>query len=106
MTNNQLTTFGQFIRKLREEANLPLRKVAHELDIDQSQLAKIERDERQPNKEIIKRIAGFFNQDEHQLTISYLSDMIAYQIKDEEDGLEALKVAEKKVRYIKTKTNQ
>lgn len=106
MSNNKLTTFGEFIRKLREESNLPLRKVAHELDIDQSQLAKIERDERQPSKEIIKRIAKFFNQDEHQLTITFLSDMIAYQIKDEEDGLEALKVAEKKVRYIKTKTNQ
>lgn len=105
MTNNQLTTFGTFIRNLREEANLPLRKVAHELDIDQSQLAKIERDERQPNKEIIKRIAKFFKQDEHQLTITFLSDMIAYQIKDEEDGLEALKVAEEKVRYIKNKTN-
>jgi transcriptional regulator with XRE-family HTH domain len=106
MSNNKLTTFGEFIRKLREESNLPLRKVAHELDIDQSQLAKIERDERQPSKEIIKRIAKFFNQDEHQLTITFLSDMIAYQIKDEEDGLEALKVAEKKVKYIKTKTNQ
>ena len=106
MSNNKLTTFGEFIRKLREESNLPLRKVAHELDIDQSQLAKIERDERQPNKEIIKRIAKFFNRDEHQLTITFLSDMIAYQIKDEEDGLEALKVAEKKVKYIKTKTNQ
>jgi HTH-type transcriptional regulator, competence development regulator len=106
MTNNKLTTFGEFIRNLREAANLPLRKVAHELDIDQSQLAKIERDKRQPNKEIIKRIAKFFKQDEHQLTITFLSDMIAYQIKDEEDGLEALKVAEEKVKYIKTKTNQ
>ena len=106
MSNNQLTTFGEFIRKMREESKLPLRKVAHELDIDQSQLAKIERDERQPNKEIIKRIAKFFNQDEHQLTITFLSDKIAYQIKDEEDGLEALKVAEKKVKYIKTKAKQ
>ena len=106
MTNNQLTTFGEFIRRLREDANLPLRKVAHELDIDQSQLAKIERDERQPNKEIIKRIANFFKQDEHQLTITFLSDLIVYQILDEEDGLEALKVAEKKVKYIQTKNNQ
>jgi transcriptional regulator with XRE-family HTH domain len=106
MTKNKLTTFGEFIRNLREESKLPLRKVAHELDIDQSQLAKIERDERQPNKEIIKRIAKFFKQDEHKLTVTYLSDMIAYQILDEEDGLEALKVAEQKLNYIKTKTNK
>ena len=101
-----MTTFGEFIRQLREEANLPLRKVAAVLDIDQSQLAKIERGERQPSKVIIKRIANFFKQDEHQLTIVHLSDIIAYQIIDEEDGLEALKVAEKKVKYIKTKNNQ
>lgn len=103
MTNKNLTTFGEFIRKLREDSNLPLRKVAHELDIDQSQLAKIERDERQPTKELVKRIAKVFKQDEHQLTITYLSDIIAYQILDEEDGLQALKVAEKKVNYIKSK---
>ena len=106
MTKNNMTTFGEFIRQLREEANLPLRKVAAVLDIDQSQLAKIERGERQPSKVIIKRIANFFKQDEHQLTIVHLSDIIAYQIIDEEDGLEALKVAEKKVKYIKTKNNQ
>ena len=106
MTNNKLTTFGEFIRNLREESKLPLRKVAHELDIDQSQLSKIERDERQPNKEIIKRIAKFFKQDEHKLTITFLSDLIAYQVKDEEDGLEALKVAEQKVKYNKTKTTK
>jgi transcriptional regulator with XRE-family HTH domain len=106
MTNNKLTTFGEFIRNLREEANLPLRKVAAELDIDQSQLAKIERDERQPTKEIIKLIAKFFKQNEHELNITYLSDRIAYQILDEEDGLEALKVAEKKVKYIQTKRTQ
>jgi transcriptional regulator with XRE-family HTH domain len=106
MTNNNLSTFGEFIRQLREESKLPLRKVAAVLDIDQSQLAKIERGERQPSRVIIKEIAKFFKQDEHQLTITYLSDAIAYQIINEEDGLEALKVAEEKVIYFKTKNNQ
>lgn len=103
MTKHNLTTFGQFIRQLRESSNLPLRKVAAELDIDQSQLAKIERDERQPSKYIIKRIAGFFKQNEQQLTITYLSDIIAYQIMDEEDGIEILKIAEQKLKYHKQK---
>jgi len=106
MTNHKLTTFGEFIRKLREDSKLPLRKVAAELDIDQSQLAKIERDERQPTKVIIKLIAKFFKQDEHELNITFLSDRIAYQLLDEEDGLESLKVAEKKVKYIKTQINK
>jgi len=101
MTKNNLTTFGEYIRKLRDEEGLPLRKVAAELDIDPSQLAKIERNERLPTKELIKQIAIFFKQDVHELKIHFLSDQIAFQILDEEDGIKALKVAEKKVEYLK-----
>jgi len=36
-------TFGEYIRRLREEMNLPLRKVAAQLDVDTSTLSKIER---------------------------------------------------------------
>ena len=32
-------TFGEYIRRLREEKNLPLRKVAAQLDIDTSTLS-------------------------------------------------------------------
>ena len=39
-------TFGDYIRKRREEIELPLRKVAAHLDIDTSTLSKVERGER------------------------------------------------------------
>lgn len=95
-----MSSFGEQIRTLREEVELPLRKVAAFLDIDPSLLGKIERNERQPSRYIIKQIALFFKIDEKSLIRQFVSDQIAYKI-IEEDDMEILKVAEKKVMYLK-----
>jgi transcriptional regulator with XRE-family HTH domain len=52
-----VTSFGEYIRSLRETAGLPIRKIAAQLDIDPSLLGKIERNERQPTREQIASIA-------------------------------------------------
>lgn len=105
MTKHKITSFGEFIRELRETAGLPLRKVAAQLDIDPSLLGKIERNERQPTKNIISGIAKIFKQDERQLHKEYISDQIAYKIIDEGADIDTLKVAEQKVKYLKNKNN-
>ena len=46
-TKNSVTTFGEQLRSLREQAELSLRQVSVEIGIDTSLLAKIERNERQ-----------------------------------------------------------
>ena len=96
-------SIGEQIRKLREEQGLPLRKVAAELDIDQSILSKIERGERKASKKQIIQIARIFHADEKELLINYLSDKVLYELIDEELATDALKVAEKKIEYIKMK---
>ena len=53
MDSKKNKSFGDFIRYYREKANLPLRTVADDLNIDHSLLGKIERNERQPTKEFI-----------------------------------------------------
>jgi len=103
MAKDKLISFGEQIRTLREEAELPLRKVAAHLDIDPSLLGKIERNERQPNKELIKQIASFYKIDEQSLIRQFVSDQIAYKIIEEEGDIEILKVAEKKVNYLQNK---
>lgn len=103
MSKQKISTFGEYIRQLRENAGLPLRKVAAQLDIDPSILGKIERNDRQPSKEQIKKLAVIFDQDENYLLSEYLSDQIAYKILEEEGDLNVLKVAEKKVTYLKSK---
>jgi len=101
-TLKEITTFGEHLRKLRENAGLTLKDVAAKISIDVSLLAKIERNERQPTKQIIKQVSIFFNVNEKDLQIEFLSDMIAYKILEEEADLRILKVAEKKLSYLKT----
>ena len=101
MEKKKITSFGEYIRSLRENENLPLRKVAAQLDIDPSLLGKFERNERQPPKDIILAIARIFHQDAKYLLDEYLSDQIAYKIISENAGIEILKAAEKKVTYFK-----
>jgi transcriptional regulator with XRE-family HTH domain len=97
-------TFGETVKKLREERQLPLREVAEALSIDTSMLGKIEKNNRKPTKQLIEKFAKFFKVSDRDLTIAFLSDTVAYQVMDEEDfASEVLKAAEKKVKYLKTK---
>ena len=99
-------SFGEHIRKLREENGLPLRKVAAVLDIDPSTLSKIERGERSANKEMIPFLAELFKEDAETLGLILLSDKVAYDLMQEENPNEILKVAEEKIKYLRTKSYQ
>lgn len=103
MSKNKVTTFAEQVRTLREESQLSLREVAEKIGIDTSLLGKIERNERQPTKEQIKQVAKYFKLDERDMLKEYLSDQIAYKILEEEADLDTLKVAERKIQYLKAK---
>ncbi len=104
-TVKNITSFGEHLRNLRESQSLTLKNVAEQIGIDTSLLAKIERNERQPTKLIISQVAEYFNVDKKELQTEFLSDQIAYKILDEEADIEILKVAEEKVKYLKTVNN-
>ncbi len=96
-------TFGDTIKTLREEKKLTLREVSEYLKIDTSMLGKIEKNNRKPTKQLIEKFSKLFNVSEKDLTIEYLSDSVVYQIMNEEVfASEVLRVAEKKVKYLKT----
>ena len=97
-----METVGQIIRNKREALGLLLRQVAAYLDIDQAILSKIERNERKPSKENINRLAKILKFEKDELMIQYMSDKIAYEIADEDCADRVLKVAERKVKYLKT----
>lgn len=96
-----LHTFGEKLRKLREENGMPLRKLASLLDIDQSTLSKIERNERKANPDLIDNLSKIFKVDKKELHISFVSDKVVYELLDEESSIDILKVAEEKISYIK-----
>ncbi|MCD4695624.1 MAG: helix-turn-helix domain-containing protein [Bacteroidales bacterium] len=95
-----MQTIGELIRTLREKERFPLRKVAAFLDIDQAILSKIERGKRKLSKEQVIKLARFFNYDEKEMLIAFLSDRIIYEIENEDYKKEALKVAEEKIEYL------
>lgn len=97
-----LDSIGTQIRKLREEAEMPLRKLAALLDIDQSTLSKIERDERRANTQMIEQIAKIFKTDKEKLLIAFYSDVVVYEIQKENSFSEILQVAEAKIEYKRT----
>lgn len=97
-----METIGQIIRAKRESQGLLLRHVAAQLDIDQAILSKIERNERTPTRENIVRLSQVLKLDKEELLIQYMSDKIAYEIADEACASKVLKVAERKVKYLKT----
>ena len=96
-----METVGQIIRSKRESQGLLLRQVAAHLNIDQAILSKIERSERKPTKENIIKLSQILKLDKDELMIQFMSDKIAYEIADEDCASKVLKVAEKKVKYLK-----
>jgi len=94
-----METFGDIIKKLREEKEVPLRIVASYLKIDIGLLSKMERGQRKPTRTQVLEFAKYFKVTEKELLIAWLSDKILYEVADEEIGLEALKLAEEMVEY-------
>jgi predicted nucleotidyltransferase len=95
----KMDNLGAIIRKLREDKELPLRTVAAYLDIDQAILSKIERGQRKASRGQVVKLAKFFKIKESDLLVSWLSDKLLDEVKDETFAIKALKVAEEKVSY-------
>ena len=75
---------GDKLRKLREENELPLRKVAAMIDIDVAILSKMERGERRLTKEIVQKLAKVYKHDTEELLVLYLSEKVVYEIGEED----------------------
>ena len=100
---SKLKTIGTILRELREAKGLLLREVGAKLSLDPTILSKIERDERMPTKEQVKALADFYKDQKNDVIIAWLSDKLVYEVQEEDLALEAMKVAEEKVKYNKTK---
>jgi len=94
-------TIGEKLRSIREEKELPLRKVAALLDIDVAILSKMERGERRMTKEVVLKLSEIYCCNADDLLVTLLSDRILYEIRNEELGEKALKVTEKRIKYLK-----
>ena len=80
--------FGAYLRKAREDKELPLRKVAAALDIDTSILSKIERNERRATIEMIPLLSQVLDLPLKEIQIQFIKSVILSELGD----LEYLKI--------------
>lgn len=92
-------TTGELIREKREMKGFLLREVSIQIGIDTAILSKIERGERKATREQIIKLAEILEIDKGLILTQYLSEKILYEIQNEDFGMEALKVAEKTIKY-------
>lgn len=90
--------FGLYIRSLREQAKLPLRKLASSLDIDQSTLSKIERGERQFTSEMVPKLAKIFSIEYKNLQIMFLKEKLLSDLTNQDFAIEALTEVQKELK--------
>lgn len=96
-----MNSIGNIIRTKREEKGLLLRQLAAMIDVDTAIISKIERGERKARREQIIKIVKALELNEKEILIEYLSENIAYEILQEDSATDVLKVAERKVKYLR-----
>lgn len=91
---------------MRETKGLLLREVGAKLSLDPTILSKIERDERMPTREQVKALADFYKDQKNEVLIAWLSDKLFNEVQNEDLALQAMQVAEEKIKNKKTKKSK
>ena len=98
---------GQYLRKLRKGREETLHQVSKETDIDSPLLSKIERGERLPTLEQLKKIANYYKVPEKSLKVIYTAEKILKEYGVNETTFNAIKlVSEQLTPYIKKRKEQ
>lgn len=90
-------TFGERVRRLRQEQKMSLRELASALNYDQSSLSKIERNELVAPQNLVEPIAKKLNVSYKRLALKYESDRIYNFLKNSEFALESIELAKKRL---------
>ncbi len=93
-----MTTIGKTFKNIREKRDLFLEDVNQQTGINKTLLSRIENGKRLPTKEQVIQLSKFYNVEKDELIIQWLSDKLVYEVKKEESALEAIQIAEKKIR--------
>lgn len=92
-------TLGQKIKELRESTGMFQRQLAAILEIGDGYLSKIESDQKAIKREHLKTISITFNSSFEELEALWIATKIYDIVKNEKEGLNALKVAEQQMKY-------
>lgn len=98
-----METLGEYLRMLREKNDLPIRKVAAIVDVDQSTMGKYERGERLPKRELLDNFAVFFKVPVREMEKRFLTDKVVFPLLDEESPETILEDCKQKLAYLRNK---
>ncbi|GHU56480.1 hypothetical protein FACS189411_07210 [Bacteroidia bacterium] len=91
--------FNERIKQLREDRQIPQRKLAAALDIDTASYCKIERGERRARKEHIAIIAELLQADREELLTFWLADQVTVVVaEDKELASKVLDIAKENIK--------
>ena len=99
------TTFGEYIRSLRNERGFTLTQLAAKLSLDSANLSKIENGKRDFDEKRLPKLAKIFKLNLTELRNEYVTDQIGKHIYETNCTKQLLKVAEEKAEY-RRKLNQ
>lgn len=96
------TTFGEYIRRLRNENQLTLTQLAAKLNLDAANLSKIENGKRDFDEKRLSKLAKIFNLNAVELRNEYITDQLGKHIYETNCTKQLLQVAEEKAEYRRT----
>lgn len=96
-------TLGQKIKQLREEAGMLQRQLASILEVGDGFLSKVESDSKPLKREHLKTLSNVFKTPYSELEALWIATKVYDLVKDEEEGLNALRVAEEQIEYQRRK---
>jgi transcriptional regulator with XRE-family HTH domain len=92
-------TLGQKIKQLRESKGMLQRKLASILEFGDGFLSKVESDQKPLKRKHLKTISEIFDYSFSELEALWIATKVYDLVKDEDEGLNALKVAEEQFKY-------
>ena len=98
------TIFGNKIRTLREEKQIPQRQLAAALEIDTATYCKIEKGDRRAKREQVNILAQLLEVDPKELIRLWSADKVYDIIAEEEEATQILNVVAESIVEYKRKT--
>ena len=96
------SSFGEFIRKIRQDREEPLRVVAAAVDIDSTLLSKLEHGDRFPTEAQISKFAKVFKLPEQELKGRVIADKVTFEYDDAAATLHAAHILKERVTPYRT----
>ncbi len=93
-----MKTLGQELRKIRESKSILLRQVASYLEIDTAMISKIERGERNLNRNQVIKLAEFYNSSQEDFLTLWVCDKVLNTVENEPFAVKGMKKALKKLK--------